>query len=480
MAMETLGSALRQINYLFADGTLTGLSDAHLLERFVGRHDPGSFEVLVARHGPMVLSVCRGILRDPNDAEDAFQATFMILVKKAGTIRGRVVLGGWLYQVAHRVAVHANIAAARRRAHEREAGQMTTASVSSSPAVWDDLLPACTRRSHGCPRSTACRSSSATWRVSPRRRPPGNCTGVNGRSAAASPRPAVGSRVAWAGVAMQPIAQCSALFLRESRTAVPAIWQEATVRAALDLVNHTLVTGAVSVAAGSLTREVLKVMLLQKLKLVTAALLGMGLMTWVAAAAFLSRRDEPQRPATAPVARRGIPPAATQRVPEPDPLDAVGTFPVRGRVLDPDGKPVAGAEIYVHHYNFDAMASTTGNTVPSYKSGRVATSDADGRFRFELDKGASDFPYRDWPAWHGAEIAAVAPGYGPAWLTAESLLKLEEGTASWRLVRDDVPIRGRVLDSQGRPVAGVTVHASEIREADTEADKEALSGLGRD
>ena len=66
------------------------------------------------------------------------------------------------------------------------------------------------------------------------------------------------------------------LFLRESRTAVPAIWQEATVRSALDLVNHTLVTGAVSAAAGSLTREVLKVMLLQKLKLVTAALLGVG------------------------------------------------------------------------------------------------------------------------------------------------------------------------------------------------------------
>ena len=70
----------------------------------------------------------------------------------------------------------------------------------------------------------------------------------------------------------------------------------------------------------------------------------------MAAAAFISRRDEPQQPVP-PVARRGIPPAPTQRVPEPDPLDAVGTFPVRGRVLDPDGKPVAGAEIYVHHYN---------------------------------------------------------------------------------------------------------------------------------
>src|SRR5580692_3310462 len=102
MAIETLGAALRQINRLFADGAVTGLSDAQLLERFVVQGDATSFEALVARHGPMVLSVCRGILRDPNDAEDAFQATFLILVKKAGSIRGQLILGGWLYRVAHR------------------------------------------------------------------------------------------------------------------------------------------------------------------------------------------------------------------------------------------------------------------------------------------------------------------------------------------------------------------------------------------
>src|SRR4029077_13530350 len=124
MAIKTLGAALRQINRLFADGAVTGLSDAQLLERFVGRRDAGAFEAMLARHGPMVLSVCRGILRDPNDIEDAFQATFLILVKKAGSIRGSVILGGWLYQVAYRVAIQANKAATRRRAREREAGQM--------------------------------------------------------------------------------------------------------------------------------------------------------------------------------------------------------------------------------------------------------------------------------------------------------------------------------------------------------------------
>jgi RNA polymerase sigma factor (sigma-70 family) len=480
MAMEMRGAALRQINRLFADGTLAGLSDAHLLERFVGRRDTSSFEALVARHGPMVLSVCRGILRDPNDAEDAFQATFMILVKKAGTIRGRVVLGGWLYQVSHRVAVQANIATARRRAHEREAAKMTTASASCSQAVRDDLLTALHEEIARLPEKYRLPILLCDLEGFPKAHAAGQLHWSERtlRRRLAEARDRLKYRLGRRGLAADS-EMLGALFLRESRTAVPVVWQQSAVRATLDLVNNTLIVGSVSVSAGSLTREVLKVMLFQKLKLVTAALLGAGLMTWVAATAFTSRRDEPQQPGPALIVRRGTPPAATQAVPEADALDAVGTFPVQGRVLDPDGKPVAGAEIYVHHYSFDAMASATGNTVPSYRSDRVAASDADGRFRFELDKRASDFPYRDWPAWHGAEIAAVAPGYGPAWVTAESLLKLKEGTASWRLVRDDVPIRGRVLNSQGRPVAGVTVHAREIREADPGADKEALLASAR-
>ncbi len=90
----------------------------------------------------MVLSVCRAILRDPHDAEDAFQATFLVLVKKGGTIRGRDALGGWLHQVAHRVAIQANTAAARRRRLERQVGQMAVATSTNGPTASDDLLPA--------------------------------------------------------------------------------------------------------------------------------------------------------------------------------------------------------------------------------------------------------------------------------------------------------------------------------------------------
>ncbi len=195
MAIETMGAALRQISRLFGGGIATGLSDAQLLDRFLAEGDAASFEVLVARHGPMVLSVCRGVLRDPNDAEDAFQATFVILVKKAGTIRGGQALGGWLYQVAHRVAIQANIAAARRRALEREAGQMSAASASSGPSVPDDLLPAL----HDGDRPAA-REIPAAGRPL---RPGGPAPGRGRRpvaleraapSAVAWPRPATGSR----------------------------------------------------------------------------------------------------------------------------------------------------------------------------------------------------------------------------------------------------------------------------------------------
>ena len=103
----------KQIGQLFVEGSLTGLSDAELLERYASARDAVAFEAVIDRHGPMVLGVCRGLLNDPNDAEDAFQATFLILIRKAGTFRGPVALGGWLYRTARRVAIRANVAANR-------------------------------------------------------------------------------------------------------------------------------------------------------------------------------------------------------------------------------------------------------------------------------------------------------------------------------------------------------------------------------
>src|SRR5262245_33939635 len=100
---------------LLQDG---GRTDAQLLEDFLACREEAAFEALVCRYGPMVLGVCRRILGNAHDAEDAFQATFLVLVRKAHTIRPRERVGGWLYGVAYRTALRGRAAAARRRTKE--------------------------------------------------------------------------------------------------------------------------------------------------------------------------------------------------------------------------------------------------------------------------------------------------------------------------------------------------------------------------
>ncbi len=117
------GIVLRQMGRLFGEGTLTGLGDGQLLERYLTRRDEGAFEALVDMHGPMVLGLCRRMLRDPRDIEDAFQATFLVLVQKAPGIRDRSLLSNWLYGVAVRVARRARSRTLRRRDRETAVGE---------------------------------------------------------------------------------------------------------------------------------------------------------------------------------------------------------------------------------------------------------------------------------------------------------------------------------------------------------------------
>lgn len=101
-----------------------GPSDGQLLESFVVRHDETAFEALLRRHGPMVLGVCQRILRNVHDAEDAFQATFLVLARKASSVLPREMVGGWLYGVAYRTAMKARAMGAKRRMKERQAGEI--------------------------------------------------------------------------------------------------------------------------------------------------------------------------------------------------------------------------------------------------------------------------------------------------------------------------------------------------------------------
>src|SRR5215469_10726483 len=119
MTGENHGAVVRGIERIFNQGSLTGLSEGQLLRRFAAG-DEGAFEALVTRHGPIVRGVCRRLLGDPRDVEDAFQATFLVLLRKAGGLRDPEALSPWLYGVAVRVAARIRARAVRRSAEERK------------------------------------------------------------------------------------------------------------------------------------------------------------------------------------------------------------------------------------------------------------------------------------------------------------------------------------------------------------------------
>ena len=161
MASAALGAAYRHLRHLLAAGATLGLEDGALLARYSGSNDPAAFEALVTRHGPMVLATCRAVLRSEHDAEDAFQAAFLILARKAHTVRGGESLGAWLHRVAYRASVRASIEARRRRLKEEEAATLAARNPPGRPPTGS---PGSTRRSTACPSGNAWPSCSATWR----------------------------------------------------------------------------------------------------------------------------------------------------------------------------------------------------------------------------------------------------------------------------------------------------------------------------
>src|SRR5215813_4539084 len=116
--------AVPELQTLFEVGSLGGLSDGQLLDRFVEWREEAVFEVIVRRHGPMVWGVCHRVLRDYHDAEDAFQATFLVLARKASSVLPREMLPNWLYGVACQTARKARATTSKRRGRERQMAAM--------------------------------------------------------------------------------------------------------------------------------------------------------------------------------------------------------------------------------------------------------------------------------------------------------------------------------------------------------------------
>src|SRR6516164_5309981 len=138
MATASFGILLRHIRSMAAGRE----TDRQLLDDFAARRDEAAFAALVARHGPMVLRVCRCVLNHEQDAEDAFQATFLVLARHAGSIRKREAVANWLHGVAYRTALKAKRSAARRRNHEAQMRDRTAWLACDRPGrspTWNDV-----------------------------------------------------------------------------------------------------------------------------------------------------------------------------------------------------------------------------------------------------------------------------------------------------------------------------------------------------
>lgn len=140
MAYGQLGAAFQHLRRLLGTREAADLTDAQLLARFSASRDETAFAALLQRHGPLVLNVCRRVLGNVHDADDAFQAVFLVLARKADSIRRKESLGSWLYGVAFRIASRAKANAARRRNVERQAETMLPATA-DHPAAWEELQP---------------------------------------------------------------------------------------------------------------------------------------------------------------------------------------------------------------------------------------------------------------------------------------------------------------------------------------------------
>src|SRR5262245_20223690 len=141
MRFSFIDSVLRGAESLAGRNGVVTMSDPDLLRRFAADRDEAAFAVLVRRHGPLVWGVCRNLLPADADAEDAFQATFLALVRSAGSVRRTEALGAWLHGVAYRVAMKARRSAARRK-HREAAAAVPEPDAPVSDASWDELQAA--------------------------------------------------------------------------------------------------------------------------------------------------------------------------------------------------------------------------------------------------------------------------------------------------------------------------------------------------
>ena len=283
MATGQIGAVFRHINRLFGSGTVSGLTEAQLLARFIEKRDEAAFEALVSRFGPMVLGVCRQMLSDPHAADDAFQATFLVLVKRARSIRDRELLGNWLYGVALKVAKRSRMDLSKRRSREQEGPAVLSEPIGESPSFEDlDLGPilheelAKLAEKYRAP-MVLCFLDGQTCEQAAERLgwPVGT---VKGRISRA--KDLLREGLLRRGVTASTVVLAATL-TKTARALVSPVLLDQTVKAAMGLAAGGAIAtaGLGSATAVSLAERVTMTMTLAKIKLAVAALVSIGVAT---------------------------------------------------------------------------------------------------------------------------------------------------------------------------------------------------------
>lgn len=291
-------AVVREVQTLLSVGAVGGLTDGQLLERFVTRHDAGAdsaFAVLVQRHGRMVWGVCRRSLNDPHAAADAFQATFLILVRKAATIRVDDSLGRWLYGVSRKVAMRAKVTNARRSA--RETGGVETvassdlASDRSEPlAELDEEIGRLPERYRAA--VVLCDLGGTTHEEAARQL--GCAVGTVG-SRLARGRERLRDRLTRRGLAPRAGLLGAGLLEETASAAAPMDLMRSTAQAALRIAAGE--SALVSANVSALLKGMLKTMFLTRLKFIAAfASIATGGLTVLALGAALEQKPPPAFP----------------------------------------------------------------------------------------------------------------------------------------------------------------------------------------
>jgi RNA polymerase sigma factor (sigma-70 family) len=267
------------IRGLAAAPDLASLTDSDLLERFRVQRDESAFEALVRRHGPMVLGLCRRILHDPQDAEDAFQAVFLVFVRKAASITKPELLGNWLYGVASRTARVARAAVEKRRAKEAKA---VPREQTAEASPWQEFQPFLDYELSRLPAKyrvpvVLCHLEEKSRQEAARALgvPEGTLS-----SRLARARTLLAKRLARRCPTLTGGALLAGLGPRATAAALPASLVQTTVKACTCVLGgRSLTAGVVSAQVALLSKGVVRAMFLTKLKIIAAVVCLGGLLT---------------------------------------------------------------------------------------------------------------------------------------------------------------------------------------------------------